>query len=95
MAPHTLGRRLADQDEVVKIFGETYNRRCEVATLNGFSAHAGQDALIDYAMNTWGTTPKVLLVHGEARGAEPLMAKLNERGIRDVNFPEPHSSWEL
>lgn len=95
MAQHTLGRRLAEQEPFVKIFGETYERRCEVAILNGYSSHAGQDALIDYAMSSWGTVRKVFLVHGEARGAEPLMEKLRARGLGEVHFPEPHSSWEL
>ena len=95
MAPHTLGRRLAEGNETVRIFGESYARRCEVAVLNGFSAHAGQDALIDYAMNTQDAVRKIFLVHGEARGAEPLIDKLKARGMDEVYFPEPHSSWEL
>ena len=44
-SPQTLGRRLADREEYVKIFGETYHRRAEVATIGGLSAHAGQDLL--------------------------------------------------
>ena len=49
-APHTLGRRLADQEEQVKIFGEVYERRAEVATIEGLSAHAGQPLLLEYAL---------------------------------------------
>jgi metallo-beta-lactamase family protein len=95
MAPHTLGRRLVEKEPFVKIFGETYERRSEVAIVNGYSAHAGQDGLIDYAMSSRGKVRKVFLVHGEARGAEPLMEKLRLRGLAEVHFPEPHSSWEL
>ena len=42
-APNTLGRRLADREKEVKIFGEVYRRQAEVATIGGLSAHAGQD----------------------------------------------------
>jgi metallo-beta-lactamase family protein len=87
-APHTLGRRLADQETDIRIFGERYKRRAEVVTINGFSAHAGQDGLLAYALATQDTLKKVFLVHGESRGANPLMEKLNQAGIRDVIFPD-------
>jgi len=94
-APHTLGRRLAERKKQVRIFGETYERRCEVATIGGFSAHAGQDLLLDYALKTNGSLESVFLVHGEHRGADPLMALMAENGVKDVHYPEPHSAWEI
>jgi len=94
-APHTLGRRLAEQKKEIKIFGKTYRRRAEVVTINGFSAHAGQKLLLDYAKATRETLKKVFLVHGEPRGAEPLMEKLKEAGIRDVMYPERGDLFEL
>ena len=48
-APYTLGRRLAERQTQVRIFGETYERRAEVATIGGLSAHAGQTFLVEYA----------------------------------------------
>ena len=94
-APHTLGRRLADRKKEIKIFGKKYIRRAEVVTINGFSAHAGQDGLLAYANATKDTLKKVFLVHGEPRGAEPLMEKLRERGIPDVIYPESGAVFEL
>ena len=94
-APHTLGRRLADQEKEIKIFGKKYLRRAEVVTINGFSAHAGQDGLLAYANATKDTLKKVFLVHGEPRGAEPLMEKLRERGIPEVIYPESGAVFEL
>src|SRR5574339_433178 len=64
-APHTLGRRLAERDKQVRIFGEPYRVNAEVATIGGLSGHAGQDLLIRYAENTRDTVQKVFLVHGE------------------------------
>jgi metallo-beta-lactamase family protein len=94
-APHTLGRRLADRETHVKIFGEVYERRAEVATIGGLSAHAGQHLLTEYAQAVQDQVRKVFLVHGERRGAEPLIEKLNGIGISDVHFPEPHSWIEI
>ncbi|MDZ7843284.1 MAG: MBL fold metallo-hydrolase [Anaerolineales bacterium] len=87
-APHTLGRRLADRQEKIRIFGKTYHRKARIATIGGFSAHAGQKLLVDYARATQSTLKKVFLVHGEPRGAVPLMKALNETGIEDVSYPE-------
>jgi metallo-beta-lactamase family protein len=94
-APHTLGRRLADREERVKIFGEVYHRRAEVSTIGGLSAHAGQHLLIEYAQAVKGQVKKIFLVHGEQRGADPLIEKLDGLGISDVHFPEPHSWVEI
>jgi metallo-beta-lactamase family protein len=94
-APHTLGRRLADQETDIRIFGKRYRRRAEVVTINGFSAHAGQEGLLAYAKATQDTVKKVFLVHGEARGAEPLREKLIEAGFKDVLYPEPGAVFDL
>ncbi len=94
-APHTLGRRLADQEKEIKIFGKKYSRRAEVVTINGFSAHAGQDGLLAYANATRNSVKKVFLVHGEPRGAEPLMEKIKEGGIPDVYYPESGTAFEI
>lgn len=92
-APHTLGRRLADREKNIRIFGETYHRRAEVATIGSYSAHAGQEFLVQYARATRETLKRVFLVHGEPRGAEPLRAALAEAGITDVDYPERGASY--
>ncbi|MBG7610011.1 MAG: MBL fold metallo-hydrolase [Anaerolineae bacterium] len=94
-APHTLGRRLADRETKIRIFGENYTRRAEVATIGGLSAHAGQKLLMEYAQAAQGQVEKIFLVHGEHRGADPLIEKLNGVGLSDVYFPEQHTSVEL
>ena len=94
-APYTLGRRLAERDAQVKIFGETYDRRAEVVTIGGYSAHAGQPALVEYAQAVKGRVKQVFLVHGEATPAQALMEKLAQVGIPRVSYPELHSSVEL
>ncbi|MFN8460336.1 MAG: hypothetical protein U0X93_00990 [Anaerolineales bacterium] len=48
-APYTLGRRIADREKQIKIFGEPYSVKAEVATIGGLSGHAGQDLLVKYA----------------------------------------------
>ena len=94
-APDTLGRRLADREKQVKIFGEPYNVKAEVATIGGLSGHAGQDLLMEYAMSANGKLRNVFLVHGEEKQALTLQSKLKERGVKKVEYPPMHSSVEL
>jgi metallo-beta-lactamase family protein len=94
-SPETLGRRLADREKTVKIMGETYRCRAEIATIGGLSAHAGQDFLVEYASAVKGKAEAVFLVHGEERGALPLKEKLRENRVKHVYYPTPHSSAEL
>ncbi|MFH1636490.1 MAG: MBL fold metallo-hydrolase [Chloroflexota bacterium] len=94
-APHTLGRRLADREKRVKIFGEVFHRKAEIATIGGLSAHAGQTALLKYALASRGQLKKIFLVHGEERGAKPFMEKLDQAGMSEVYFPEMHTGIDV
>lgn len=94
-APYTLGRRLADREKYVKIFGEPYTVRAEVATIGGLSGHAGQNLLADYAAAVRQTVKKVFLVHGEEKPALALTEKLKERSMHEVYYPELRSSYEI
>jgi metallo-beta-lactamase family protein len=94
-APHTLGRRLADRKTEIKIFGKVYQRRAHIATIGGLSAHGGQNMLMEYAQAVKDQVQKVFLVHGEERGALPLMEKLKGAGIAEVHFPDSHTTVEL
>ena len=87
-APHTLGRRLAERQKTVRIFGQLFERRAEIATIGGLSAHAGQTKLIEYAKGTRATLKGLYLVHGEEDAARALMEKLEENHVAPVYFPD-------
>jgi metallo-beta-lactamase family protein len=88
-APYTLGRRLAEREVQIKIFGEWFTRQAEVATIGGLSAHAGQDMLVRYALASRSSLKKVFLVHGEKAAAQVLKEKLGDAGLREVYYPTP------
>jgi metallo-beta-lactamase family protein len=88
-APNTLGRRLAERMPQVRIFGEAFDLKAEVATIGGLSSHAGQDLLVDYARSAARNGLKhTYLVHGDEKPAGILMAELERAGIRPVSYPE-------
>ncbi|MCZ2127091.1 MAG: MBL fold metallo-hydrolase [Anaerolineales bacterium] len=90
-APYTLGRRLADREKEVRMFGETYKVKCEVETIGGLSGHAGQDLLVQYASGVKDSVKKIFLVHGEEKQAEALTGLLKEKGMRNIYYPDLHS----
>ncbi|MCL5611557.1 MAG: MBL fold metallo-hydrolase, partial [Chloroflexi bacterium] len=94
-APYTLGRRLADREKQVRIFGEPYDVKAQVATIGGLSGHAGQNLLVKYAASVKGQVKQVFLVHGEQTPAMALKEKLAEQSMREVYYPEMHSSVEI
>jgi metallo-beta-lactamase family protein len=88
-AQHTLGRRLVEQRSRVRIFGVERERRAEVAVLNGFSAHADRDDLLDFAeaVRKAGPLRHVALVHGETQARNALKGLLEERSFPSVITP--------
>ncbi len=94
-APDTLGRRLVEKAETLRIFGEEYELRAEVATINGLSAHAGQDLLLQYAGSVKDRVKRIFLVHGEEDAATAFMKKLDERGIGPYEYPEYGQTFEV
>ena len=66
----TLGRRIVEGDQRVKILGEDVAVRAQVWTVNGFSSHADQPILIDWLRSA---SPKeAFLVHGEEHSLNGL-----------------------
>jgi metallo-beta-lactamase family protein len=94
-APGTLGRSLANGDEQVEIFGKLHERKAEVASIPGLSAHAGQRFLTEYAAAVKDQVKQVFLVHGEEGPAESLRRKLQETGIEKVYFPLTRQIMEV
>jgi metallo-beta-lactamase family protein len=94
-AEGTLGRRLRDGAEHVNIFGEPYARRCEVRTLESYSAHADQRELLAWVARLDPAPRRIFLVHGEPHAAEALAALLRERTPARVDVPALGEEFDL
>jgi metallo-beta-lactamase family protein len=90
-AQHTLGRRLVEGRREVRIFGITHPRRAEVVVLDGFSAHADQQGLLEFAgrVRDRGPLRRIILVHGEPAAQQMLTRELHARGFPTVDAPAP------
>jgi metallo-beta-lactamase family protein len=92
-AEGTLARRIVDGASHVRIFSDDIQVRAQVWTINGFSAHADQSALLEWL----GDAPrrKVFLVHGEYdRGMHALQEVLEKRGF-SCQLPGMHEPIKI
>jgi len=92
-AEGTLARRIVDGASHVRLFNDDIPVRAQVWTINGFSAHAGQPALLAWL----GDAPrrKVFLVHGEYdRGMRALQDALVQKGF-DCQLPGMHEPIKI
>lgn len=94
-APHTLGRRLQEGHEYVKIFGEPQRRRAEVITISGFSAHADHAGLLNWVGDVAPRLKHIFLVHGDLEPATALREALLHNGAPRVDIPAMHESAEV
>jgi metallo-beta-lactamase family protein len=83
----TLGRRIVDGVEEIRLWGDTYPVRAQVHTIGGLSAHADRDDLVDW-YSAFEGRPPVYLVHGEERAQTALAATLRAQLDATVNIPK-------
>jgi len=86
-AEHTLGRRIVERSETIKVYGEEIPLRAEVAKMNGLSAHADRGGIADQFKALERKPARTLLVHGEMRSMEALQGGLAAAGI-EATIPE-------
>jgi metallo-beta-lactamase family protein len=87
-ASGTLGRAIVDGAKTVKLMHQRIAVKAQVHTLGGFSAHAGQSQLIEWA-SQFKTRPELYLVHGELDKMRALQEALRDRLDWQANIPEP------
>jgi metallo-beta-lactamase family protein len=97
MAQHTLGRRLVEGRRKVKVFGVDREVAAEVHVLDGLSAHADRDDLVEYVRRTAerGRLKRVALVHGEDGARYALGEALRELGLTEIIQPAPGKIVDL
>ncbi len=87
-AAGTRGRLLQEGADEVRIHGHTIKVRAQVDTLDGLSAHADRDELLQW-LSGFEREPKgTYLVHGEPEAAEGLAAGIDERYGWKANVAE-------
>ena len=94
-ARHTLGRRIVDRNEQIKIFGMMYHLNARVETLNGFSAHADASDFAKLLGPIAADLKCAFVVHGENDRLEIMKDLLKEQGCRYVEAPAQGDKFRL
>lgn len=95
-APGTLGRRIVEGIDVVRLYGEEYPLNCQVEMLNEYSAHADQsDLLAFFRRYNPKKVKRVFLVHGDEDQIAPLVQRIADLGYRDIKIPRTGESFEI
>ncbi len=87
-AEGTPGRKIVDGAKKIRIFNEDIAIKAKVWTISGFSAHAGQNQLLDWLGNFRNKKMQVFLVHGEFSVQEQLASIIRKKLGFDVTIPE-------
>jgi metallo-beta-lactamase family protein len=87
-AAHTLGRRIVEKQPKVRIFGEEYELRAQVATINGLSAHADRAELLEWTGRLHKRPFHSFIVHGEEEASLSFAEALRlQQGFENVVVP--------
>jgi metallo-beta-lactamase family protein len=94
-AQNTLGRRILEGEQDVRIFGEPHRVRAEVAKLNELSGHADQSGLLKWIEPVARGIKKIFLVHGELPVQQTLARVITERFGTEVAIPARGDKFEF
>lgn len=93
-AEGTLGRKLVDGDEKIRIHGDDYLVRAHIHTVGGLSAHGDADDLSRWIGN-FSSRPMVHVVHGEPQSKQDFRDRLEHQlGFR-ADVPDMGQVLEL
>lgn len=87
-AQGTIGRRIVDGAEKVRLFSDDVAVKAKIYTINGFSAHAGQSQLLDWLGKFRSEQLRVFLIHGEYSAQQTLADCIRQRFGFNVIIPD-------
>ncbi len=94
--PQSLGARLKRHPEEVGIFGNRYNVKADIKTIDSMSAHADYNDLSQYlSCQDVKLVKQIFIVHGEPEVQAEFKQRLIKKGFDDVIIPQVHQEFGL
>jgi len=94
--PHSLGGKIKEGQNVVKIFGEEYEVNAKVEVIDSYSAHADYSELLRFlSCQDKAKIKKLFLVHGDIDAKISFKEKLYVEGYKDIIIPNKRESFYL
>jgi len=94
----TLGRRLLDgRHKEVTINGLKVSNKCQTSYIEGFSAHADIEYILDYIdkASENSNIKNIFLIHGEEDSVKNVKRRLNDKGYNNIVIPVKGKSYKL
>ena len=94
-AENTLGRRIVEERNPIRILGEELELNARVETINALSAHADRNGLMDWYRKVGKNVKHAFAVHGEPDKVEAMRELLLEYGAPIASAPVPGQVYEF
>jgi metallo-beta-lactamase family protein len=95
-APHTIGGKLLAGNKQVKIFGDLFDVRASIESIQSLSAHADYEEMIRYlSCQDKRSVRTIFLVHGEDEPKGTFRDKLLKEGYKNVVIPKKGEVFPL
>ena len=92
-AENTLGRRIVEERNPIRILGEERDLNARVKTINALSAHADRDGLMDWYDKVGKRVKHAFAVHGEPEKVEAMRKLLLEHDAPRATAPVPGQTF--
>jgi len=91
----TLGRRILDGHPEVRIHGQNYEVKANIAQIFGFSGHADRAALLHWLSHFEQPPKRLFLTHGDEEAATSLAAEIRQTHQWPVLVPDYESTVDF
>jgi len=94
-AAGTLGRRIVDGEKIVRVHGENIAVKAKIVSMDGFSAHADKNGLLDWLEHFESFPKEVFVVHGEEESSLEFAKIIKEKFNAKVAIPKLNEVYEI
>ena len=94
-AENTLGRRIVEKRETIKVLGEEVPLKAKVDVINALSAHADREGLSDWIREVKDNVRHAFAVHGEPEKVSAMVDLLKDMGVKNAVAPQPGQTYKF
>ena len=94
-AENTLGRRVVEKKNPLRIFGEEVELKAQVEVINALSAHADRAGLTDWLDEVKDNVRRAFAVHGEPEKVAAMVKLMKDHGIPNAVAPKPGETYKF
>ena len=94
-AENTLGRRIVEKRDMLKVLGEEVERKARVEVINALSAHADRNGLTEWLREIKDNVRHAFAVHGEPEKVNAMVEILRDNGIPNAVAPSPGQTYRF